>query len=78
MLMNMWIIRKNSMKNHFLKKLFLHIYKKRKYTLDTRAVLLIFAIELNICGGRTEHTSKKQKMVTFATNCLEKMTLRLF
>ena len=48
--MNIWIIRKTSMKNHFLKKSFLHIHKKRKNTLDTRAVLLIFSLELKISG----------------------------
>ena len=61
MLMNMWIIRKNSMKNHFLKKLFLHIYKKRKYTLDTRAVLLIFSIELKIYVVVVQSIHQKSK-----------------
>ena len=77
--MNIWIIRKTSMKNHFLKKSFLHIHKKRKNTLDRRAVLLIFSLELKISGDRrTEHTSKQRKMVIFVTNCFVKMTLRLF
>ena len=48
--MNMWIIRKNSMKNHFLKKSFLHSHKKQKNTLDTRALLWIFSLELEISG----------------------------
>ena len=61
MLMNMWIIRKNSMKNHFLKKSFLHIYKKRKYAVDTRAVLLIFSIELKIYVVVVQSIHQKSK-----------------
>ena len=56
-----------------------HSHKKRKDSLETWAVLLIFLLELEMAwGGRTEHTSKQQKMTTFARNCSVKMTLRLF
>ena len=37
-----------------------------------------FRLSLNIWSGRTEHTSKQRKMVTFVRNCLVNMTLRLF
>ena len=63
---------------------YLHSHKKRKDSLKTRAVMLIFLVEFGISSvefvraGRTEHTSKQQKMATSARNCSGKMTLRLF
>ena len=38
-------------------------------------VLLYFRLNLKYQGGRTEHTSKQWKMMTFVRNCLMKMTL---
>ena len=57
-----------------------HSHKKRKVSLETRAVLLvdIFGWTWNIWGSRTEDTLKQWKMVSFGRNCLVKMTLRLF
>ena len=37
-----------------------------------------FCLNSRYLGWRTEHTSKQRKMVTFARNCLVKITLRLF
>ena len=54
-----------------------HSHKNGKDSLETRVVLSIFLLELeilNIWGGRTQNTSKQQKMVAFARNCLVKMT----
>ena len=44
---------------------------------NTGRTVDIFATTWNIWGGRTEHTSKQQKMGTFVWNFLVKMTLRL-
>ena len=58
-----------------------HSHKKQKDSLETRVVLLIFSLELeilNIWGSRKDNTSKQRKMVAFVRNCLVKMTLRLF
>ena len=46
-----------------------HSHKKRKDSLETRAILLIFSLELEI----SEHPSKQQKMMTFVRNCAVKM-----
>ena len=57
-----------------------HSHKKQKDSLETLVILLIFSLELeilNIWSGRTENTSKQQKMVPFARNCSVKMTLSL-
>ena len=57
------------------------IRKKQKNSLETQVVLLIFSSLTNyeISGVvRTKNTSKQQKMVAFARNCLVKRTLRLF
>ena len=55
-----------------------HSHKKRKDSLETRAVLLIFSVKLNVWGGRTKHMSKQRKMATFATGCSVRITLKLF
>ena len=58
-----------------------HSDNKQKDSLETRVVLLIFSLELeilNIWGSRKDNTSKPRKMVAFVRNCLVKMTLRLF
>ena len=56
-----------------------HSHKKRKDSIETRAVRLIFSLKLEISGGgRTGHTSKQRKLVAFVRNCLVKVTLRLF
>ena len=53
-------------------------HKKRKDSLEPRAVPLIFLLELEMSGVAVQSTIKRAKMVTFARNCLVKMTLRLF
>ena len=56
-----------------------HSHKKRKDSLQTRAVLLIFSPELEILGVavRSIHQNSK-KMATFARNCSVNITFRLF
>ena len=56
-----------------------HSHKKRKDSLETRSVLLIFSPELEIFGVAVQsiHQNSK-KMATFARNCSVKMTFRLF
>ena len=54
-------------------------HKKQKDILETRAVLLIFSLELEIFGVAVQSIHRKTaKMVTFVRNCLVKMTLRQF
>ena len=55
------------------------VIKKQRGSLETRALLLKFSLELETSGGGfTEHTSRQQQVVTFMRNYLVKMTLRLF
>ena len=54
------------------------VIKKQRGSLETRALLLKFSLELETSGGGfTEHTSRQQQVVTFMRNYLVKMTLRL-
>ena len=56
-----------------------HSPKKRKDSLETRAVLLTLLLEIEIgVAGCTGNTSKHQKMATFSEEFLSEMTLRLF
>ena len=52
---------------------------KRKDSLETRAVLVTFSLELEISGVTVQGIrQKQQRMVAFVGNCSVKMTLRLF
>ena len=55
-----------------------HSHKKRKGSLETRAVLLIISLELEISWvvAQSIHQNSK-KMVAFVRNCSVKMALRL-
>ena len=56
-----------------------HSHKKRKDSLETQAVLMIFSLEIEISGVAIQSIHQKQrKMATFVRNCLVKMTLRMF
>ena len=76
------LLANNTIKNESIHQNSWHrSHKTQRDSLETRVVLLIFLLELeilNMCGDRTENTSKQRKMVTFVKNCLVKMTLRLF
>ena len=54
---------------------FIIVIRKRKDSLETWAVLLIFSLELEISGVAVQSISKQQKMVTFVKNCVTKITL---
>ena len=59
-----------------------HSHKKRKDSLETRAVVLIFSLELEMPGVAVQsiknETFEHRNMETFVSNCSVKMTLRLF
>ena len=55
-----------------------HSYKKRKDSTETRAVLPIILLELEISGVAIMNTLKQQKRVAFVRNCSVNMTLKLF
>ena len=55
-----------------------HSHKKRNMVWKHRPSVDIFTWTWNVWDGRTEHTSKEQKMATFDRNCSVKTTLRLF
>ena len=54
-----------------------HSHKKRKDSLETRAVLLIFFLELEISGVAVQGIYQTQNG-DFSWELLRKMTLRLF
>ena len=60
-----------------------HSQKKQKDILETRVVLLMFSLELDISGVAVQsihHNSEHHNiiMATFVRNCLVKMTFKLF
>ena len=56
-----------------------HSHKKRKDGLETRAVLLIFSLELEISGVAVRSIyQNSEKMMTFVRNYLVKIILRMF
>ena len=59
-----------SFREHFRSE---HSHKKRKGSLETRAVLLVFSLGLKISGVVVQ-----PKIVTFVWDSFVKMTLRLF
>ena len=58
--------------------MFKHSRKKRKDSLETRAVLSMFLLELELSGVAVQGIHQTAKNATFARNCSVKMTLRLF
>ena len=61
--------------------MFIHSHKKRKDSLERRAALLIFLLELEISGmavQRIHQTVKIAALTASLRNLLMKMTLRLF
>ena len=61
-----------------LKSTFIHSHKKRKDSVEARAALLVFLLELEIYGVTTQEIHQNGKIVTFVSNCSVKMTLKLF
>ena len=56
-----------------------HSHKKRKDSLETRAVLLIFSFELEMSGVAVQSTHQNsKKLATFAWNCSVKWLWRCF
>ena len=60
-------------------KKFIHSYKKRKKSLETPALLLIFLLELEIFGVAVQRMHQTAKNGGFCEELLsKKMSLRLF
>ena len=52
-----------------LKSTFIHSHKKRKGSVEARAALLVFLLELEIYGVTIQEIHQNGKIVTFVSDC---------
>ena len=57
---------------------FIHSHKKRKDSMETRVVLLVFLLELEISGLAIQSIHQNSEKKVTCEECFEKMALRLF